>query len=193
MKSEFSFSGFFLTCIVLCGVLILTGLSYTPLGAIAAGGIQAAETTAAHHFEMNSRPATSDEITIDWNNVAALEGQELYNDGQSVVTIVGVEAIEGGNYNLHIEAVGEIASGGGHLVTPLSHDGSLPEGKIMAVVGDSKTFSPVAVRGQAALHAGDTAVIPVFPGEVPAEEIAANGNQVTIELIYLNKIDYLKH
>ena len=37
MKSEFSFSGFFLTCIVLCGVLILTGLSYTPLGAIAAG------------------------------------------------------------------------------------------------------------------------------------------------------------
>ena len=47
MKSEFSFSGFFLTCIVLCGVLILTGLSYTPLGAIAAGGIQAAETTAA--------------------------------------------------------------------------------------------------------------------------------------------------
>ena len=193
MKSEFSFSGFFLTCIVLCGVLILTGLSYTPLGAIAAGGIQAAETTAAHHFEMNSRPATSDEITIDWNNVAALEGQELYNDGQSVVTIVSVEAIEGGNYNLHIEAVGEIASGGGHLVTPLSHDGSLPEGKIMAVVGDSTTFSPVAERGQAALHAGDTAVIPVFPGEVPAEEIAANGNQVTIELIYLNKINYLKH
>ena len=193
MKSEFSFSGFLLTCIVLCGVLILTGLSYTPLGAIAAGGIQAAETTAAHHFEMNSRPATSDEITIDWNNVAALEGQELYNDGQSVVTIVGVEAIEGGNYNLHIEAVGEIASGGGHLVTPLSHDGSLPEGKIMAVVGDSKTFSPVAVRGQAALHAGDTAVIPVFPGEVPAEEIAANGGQVSITLLHLNEISYLKH
>ena len=193
MKSEFSFSGFFLTCIVLCGVLILTGLSYTPLGAIAAGGIQAAETTAAHHFEMNSRPATSDEITIDWNNVAALEGQELYNDGQSVVTIVSVEAIEGGNYNLHIEAVGEIASGGGHLVTPLSHDGSLPEGKIMAVVGDSKTFSPVAVRGQAALHAGDTAVIPVFPGKVPAEEIAANGGQVSITLLHLNEISYLKH
>ncbi|MBR2008945.1 MAG: hypothetical protein IJ936_02355 [Peptococcaceae bacterium] len=193
MKSEFSFSGFFLTCIVLCGVLILTGLSYTPLGAIAAGGIQAAETTAAHHFEMNSRPATSDEITIDWNNVAALEGQELYNDGQSVVTIVSVEAIEGGNYNLHIEAVGEIASGGGHLVTPLSHDGSLPEGKIMAVVGDSTTFSPVVERGQAALHAGDTAVIPVFPGEVPAEEIAANGGQVSITLLHLNEISYLKH
>ena len=70
MKSEFSFSGFFLTCIVLCGVLILTGLSYTPLGAIAAGGIQAAETTAAHHFVMNSRPATSDEVTVDWNNVS---------------------------------------------------------------------------------------------------------------------------
>lgn len=193
MKSEFSFSGFLLTCIVLCGVLILTGLSYTPLGAIAAGGIQAAETTAAHHFEMNSRPATSDVITIDWNNVAALEGQELYNDGQSVVTIVGVEAIEGGNYNLHIEAVGEIASSGGHLVTPLSHDGSLPEGKIMAVVGDSTTFSPVTERGQAVLHAGDTAVIPVFPGKVPAEEIAANGGQVTITLMHLNEISYLKH
>ena len=194
MKSEFSFSGFFLTCIVLCGVLILTGLSYTPLGAIAAGGIQAAETTAAHHFEMNSKPLSNDtSIVVDWNNVAALEGQELYNDGQSVITIVGVEAVAGGNYNLHIEAVGEIASGGGHLVTPLSHDGSLPEGKIMAVVGDSTTFSPVAERGQAALHAGDTAVIPVFPGEVPAEEIAANGGQVSITLLHLNEISYLKH
>lgn len=195
MKSEFSFSGFFLTCIVLCGVLILTGLSYTPLGAVTFGGIQAAETTAAHHFEMNSRPLHNDtSIVVDWNNVAALEGQELYNDGQSVITIVGVEAVAGGNYNLHIEAVGEIASSGGRLVTPLSHDGSLPEGRIMAVVGDTiRTFSPVVERGQAALHAGDTAVIPVFPGEVPAEEIAANGNQVTIELTYLNKISYLKH
>ena len=193
MKSEFSFSGFFLTCIVLCGVLILTGLSYTPLGAVTFGGIQAAETTAAHHFEMNSRPATSDEITVDWNNVAALEGQVLFNDGQSTVTIVGVEAVAGGNYNLHIEAVGEIANGGGHLVTPLSHDGSLPEGQIMAVVGESTTFSPVVERGQAVLHAGDTAVIPVFPGEVPAEEIAANGGQVTITLVHLNEISYLKH
>ena len=193
MKSEFSFSGFFLTCIVLCGVLILTGLSYTPLGAVTFGGIQAAETTAAHHFEMNSRPATSDEITVDWNNVAALEGQVLFNDGQSTVTIVGVEAVAGGNYNLHIEAVGEIANDGGHLVTPLSHDGSLPEGQIMAVVGESTTFSPVVERGQAVLHAGDTAVIPVFPGEVPAEEIAANGGQVTITLVHLNEISYLKH
>ena len=193
MKSEFSFSGFFLTCIVLCGVLILTGLSYTPLGAVTFGGIQAAETTAAHHFEMNSRPATSDEITVDWNNVVALEGQVLFNDGQSTVTIVGVEAVAGGNYNLHIEAVGEIANGGGHLVTPLSHDGSLPEGQIMAVVGESTTFSPVVERGQAVLHAGDTAVIPVFPGEVPAEEIAANGGQVTITLVHLNEISYLKH
>ncbi len=193
MKSEFSFSGFLLTCIVLCGVLILTGLSYTPLGAVTFGGIQAAETTAAHHFEMNSRPATSDEITVDWNNVEALEGQELYNDGQSVVTIVGVEAVAGGNYNLQIEAVGEIASGGGHLVTPLSHDGSLPEGQIMAVVGESTTFSPVVERGQAVLHAGDTAVIPVFPGEVPSEEIAANGGQITITLMHLNEISYLKH
>lgn len=193
MKSDFSFSGFFLTCIVLCGVLILTGLSYTPLGAVATGGIQAAETNAAHHFEMNSRPATSEEITVDWNNVDALKGQELYNDGQSVITIVNVEAIEGGNYNLHIEAVGEIASGGGHLVTPLSHDGSLPEGRLMAVVGDSVTLSDIAERGQAALHAGDTAVIPVFPGEVPAEEIAANGGQVSITLLHLNEISYLKH
>ena len=193
MKSEFSFSGFFLTCIVLCGVLILTGLSYTPLGAVTFGGIQAAETTAAHHFEMNSRPATSDEIVVDWNNVEALEGQVLFNDGQSTVTIVGVEAVAGGNYNLHIEAVGEIANGGGHLVTPLSHDGSLPEGQIMAVVGESTTFSPVVERGQAVLHAGDTAVIPVFPGEVPAEEIAANGGQVTITLVHLNEISYLKH
>ncbi len=193
MKSEFSFSGFLLTCIVLCGVLILTGLSYTPLGAVTFGGIQAAETTAAHHFEMNSRPATSDEITVDWNNVEALKGQVLFNDGQSTVTIVGVEAVAGGNYNLHIEAVGEIANGGGHLVTPLSHDGSLPEGQIMAVVGESRTFSPVVERGQAVLHAGDTAVIPVFPGDVPAEEIAANGGQVTITLVHLNEISYLKH
>ena len=193
MKSEFSFSGFFLTCIVLCGVLILTVLSYTPLGAIAAGGIQAAETTAAHHFVMNSRPATSDEVTVDWNNVEALKGQELYNDGQSVITIVDVKAAEGGNYNLYIEAVGTIASGGGYLVTPLSHDGSLPEGKIMATVGENTTFSSVIERGQAALHAGDTAVIPVFPGEVPAEEIAANGGQVTITLVQLSEISYLKH
>lgn len=192
MKSEFSFSGFFLTCIVLCGVLILTGLSYTPMGAIAAGGIQAAETTAAHHFDIKERPIQNDtSIVVDWNNVEALVGQELYNDGQSVITVAAVEAVEGGNYNLHIEAVGEIASSGGRLVTPLSHDGSLPEGKIKATVGETEYLSSVAERGQAALHAGDTAVIPVFAGEVPAEEIAANGGQVTIELTNLCKISYL--
>ena len=193
MKSEFSFSGFLLTCIVLCGVLILTGLSYTPLGAITAGGIQAAETTAAHHFVMNSRPTTSDEVTVDWNNVNALKGQELYTDGHCTVTIVDVKAAEGGNYNLYIEAVGEIASSGGHLVTPLSHDGSLPEGKILAVIGDKVTISPVIERGQSVLHAGDTAVIPVFPGEVPAAEIAANGGQFTITLVQMSEISYLKH
>ena len=93
----------------------------------------------------------------------------------------------------YIEAVGEIASSGGHLVTPLSHDGSLPEGKILAVIGDTVTISPVIERGQAVLHAGDTAVIPVFPGEVPAKEIAANGGQFTITLVQMSEISYLKH
>lgn len=194
MKSEFSFSGFLLTCIVLCGVLILTGLSYTPLGAIAAGGIAAAETTEARHFDIKERPVQNEtSITVDWSNVDALKGQELYNDGQSVITIVDVKPTEGdANYNLYIEAVGEIASSGGRLVTPLSHDGSLPEGKLMVTIGENKFFSPVAERGQAVLHAGDTAVIPVFSGEVPTTEINANGNQVEIELVSLNKISYLR-
>jgi hypothetical protein len=63
----------------------------------------------------------------------------------------------------------------------------------MATVGENTTFSSVIERGQAVLHAGDTAVIPVFSGEVPAEEIAANGGQVTITLVQLSEISYLKH
>ncbi len=193
MKSEFSFSGFFLTCIVLCGVLILTGLSYTPIGAINAGGIAAAETTAAHHFDIKTRPIENDHVvTVDWNDVTSIKGYALYDDGQSSITVTDVVAAEGGNYFLHLEAVGEIASSGGRLVTPVSHDGSMPEGKLKVLVGDQVFISTLTEANASVLHAGDTAVVPVFTDEVPTEEIAANGSQVTIQLVQLHKINYLR-
>ena len=189
---DFSFSGFFGACAVFVVAFAMLCLSYTPVAAIAGGGIGAAETSAAHYFEIKARPVQNDTtITLDWNNVQAAVGQELYNDGQSVITIVNVTEGDNGNYNLHLEAVGDIASSGGRVVTPLSHDGSLPEGYIAATVGDNTYASKViAERGQAALKAGDTAVIAVFADEVPADEIAANGNQVTIRLTGLQKISY---
>ena len=190
MKSEFSVSGFLLTCIVLCGILIMTGLSYTPMGAINAGGIAAAETTAANHFEIKTRPIKNETaVTVDWNNMASLKGQALYDDGQSTITVTDVVA-ENGNYNLHLEAVGEIASSGGRLVTPVSHDGSMMEGKLMVVVGDQVFISTLTEANPSVLHAGDTAVVPVFADEVPAEEIAANDGQVTVQLIQLHKINF---
>ena len=192
MKSEFSFSGFFGICAVLVVCFAMVILSYTPVSAIAGGGMAAAETSAAHYYDIKARPVLNETtVAVDWNNVEALTGQELYNDGQSVITVTGVEAVAGGNYALHLEAVGEIASSGGRVVTPLSHDGSLPEGYIQVTVGENTYISKaITERGQSALRAGDTAVMTIFADDVPADEIATNGNQVTVQLLGLQKITF---
>lgn len=195
----------------------LTVLSYSEYANITRGGIYYVENVVYEKYRFSENVAPdSDAIVIDWENVAASIGTELYNDGECIIYISAIRDDLNGGYDIFFKTKGKFGYDSGRMVTPMSHrDGLNKYGDIMrnniyndwpqeailqVTIGDKTYLSKKwCARAQAFDKDGDEIGYPMFAiehyenGEMMlTDEIRANGNEVQIRLIGLREYEYYR-
>jgi hypothetical protein len=156
----------------------------------------------------------SDYVVIDWDNVEAVIGQEIYNDGQCVIYISEIVDDQNGGYDIFFKTKGDFGYWKGRIVTPLSHMGiqerwedillqgvyqNWPNDAVLQVnIGDNTYLSEKwCSRAQSIDKNGDEVGYPMFALEyyeygkmILTDEIRQNNNKVSIRLIGLKEIIY---
>ena len=196
---------------ILIGALTL--LSCSEYAEIRRGGIAYIETVCFEKYKFTEYAARdSDVVVIDWNDVQAAVGQELYDDGACVIYISAIEEDQNGGYDIFFKTRGEFGYKSGRLVTPLSHIDDQNEEIVLqdihknwtndavlqVTIGDKTYLSEKwHTRVKSFDKDGDEMGYPMFSidcydhGEmILADEIRQNNNKVSIRLIGLKEIIY---
>ena len=196
---------------ILIGALTL--LSCSEYAEIRRGGIAYIETVCFEKYKFTEYAAKdSDVVVIDWNDVQAAVGQELYNDGACVIYISAIEEDQNGGYDIFFKTRGEFGYKSGRLVTPLSHIDDQNEeimlqdihknwtndAVLQVTIGDKTYLSEKwHTRVKSFDKDGDEMGYPMFSidcydhGEmILADEIRRNDNKVSIRLIGLRELTY---
>lgn len=196
---------------ILIGALTL--LSCSEYAEIRRGGIAYIETVCFEKYKFTEYAAKdSDVVVIDWNDVQAAVGQELYNDGACVIYISVIEEDQNGGYDIFFKTRGEFGYKSGRLVTPLSHIDDQNEEIVLqdihknwtndavlqVTIGDKTYLSEKwHTRVKSFDKDGDEMGYPMFSidcydhGEmILADEIRRNDNKVSIRLIGLRELTY---
>ena len=199
-----------LVCILIGG---LTLLSYSDYAYVMREGIVYAEQS--ENYRISEYPVRdSDYVVIDWDNVEAVIGQEIYNDGQCVIYISEIVDDQNGGYDIFFKTKGDFGYWKGRIVTPLSHMGiqerwedillqgvyqNWPNDAVLQVIiGDNTYLSEKwCSRAQSIDKNGDEVGYPMFALEyyeygkmILTDEIRQNNNKVSIRLIGLKEIIY---
>lgn len=137
-------------------------------------------------------------FTMDWNDMMASVGQEIYNDGQCSIRIFDLVDDENGGYTIFFAADGAYDWEQGSLVTLLSREPEQSDGYIRTSVGDD-TYETTHwyVRGQSCNPEGDEFGYSLFPtecywrGQLPVvQQIMEQGGLITVELVGLQKLTW---
>ena len=196
---------------ILIGALTL--LSCSEYAEIRRGGIAYIETVCFEKYKFTEYAARdSDVVVIDWNDVQAAVGQELYDDGACVIYISAIEEDQNGGYDIFFKTRGEFGYKSGRLVTPLSHIDDQNEEIVLqdihknwtndavlqVTIGDKTYLSEKwHTRVKSFDKDGDEMGYPMFALEyyeygkmILTDEIRQNNNKVSIRLIGLKEIIY---
>lgn len=197
-------------CILIGGLTLLSCSEYAE---IRRGGIAYIETVCFEKYKFTEYVARdSDVVVIDWNDVQAAVGQELYDDGACVIYISAIEEDQNGGYDIFFKTRGEFGYKSGRLVTPLSHIDDQNEEIVLqdihknwtndavlqVTIGDKTYLSEKwHTRVKSFDKDGDEMGYPMFSidcydhGEmILADEIRRNDNKVSIRLIGLRELTY---
>lgn len=181
-----------ITCLIIISAVLC---SYSNFAAVQKGGMQFI--VHSEQYQITERPFREPvSFTLDWNNIEASIGKEIFRDDDCVISIQTIQDDNNGGYKIFFDARGSYHQDGARLITLLSHEQENADGYLRTTVGNYQyetkqcyTKAPICYLD------GDTFAYSVFPLEcylhgqlLTTEQIRNNNHTVEIELVGLKEV-----